>query len=102
MPKKLRADFTKMGRQSTDTLAKTKPSARAGAIARGLLRTGHAIGGINLEYGMLRLQCRIGGNYWISRNGRRVYQGNTLLAANSAQSAFTDAMSHLGRRRSLP
>jgi hypothetical protein len=53
---------------------------------------------INLEYGMLRLQCRIGGNYWISRNGRRVYQGKMLRAANSAQSGFIDAMSRAGRR----
>lgn len=51
---------------------------------------------------MVRLQCRIGGSYWISRNGSRVYQGKPLFAANSAQSAFIDAMSRLGRRRSLP
>jgi hypothetical protein len=83
-------------------MAKTRPSARAGAIAMELLRTGHAIGGIYLEYGMLRLECRIGGSYWISHNGSRVYQGKTLFAANSAQSAFIDAMSRLGRRCSLP
>ncbi len=89
-------------RRTRAAMAITRPSARASAIARGLLRTGHAMGGINLEYGMLRLQCRIGGSYWISRNGSRVYQGKTLFTAISAQSAFIDAMSGLGRRRSLP
>ena len=79
--------------------AMARPSARADAVARGLLRVGHAIGGINREYGMLRLQSRISGNYWVSRNGRRVYQGQTLFAATSAQSGFIDAMSRAGRRR---
>jgi len=82
-------------------MARSRPSTRAGAIARGLLRTGHAIGIINLEYGMLRVQCCTGGNYWISRNGRRVYQGQTLRAVNSAQSEFIEAMSRAGRRRYL-
>lgn len=81
-------------------IARTRPSKRAAAVARGLLRAGHAIGVVNLEYGMLRLQCRIGGNYWISRNGRRVYQGITLVAANSAQLRFIDAMSRAGHGRS--
>lgn len=81
-------------------MAGTRPSMRAAAIARGLLRTGRAIGVVNFEYGMLRLQCRIGGNYWISRNGRRVYQGKTLLAAFGAQSGFIATMSRAGRRRS--
>ena len=79
-------------------MARTRPSTRAAAVARGLLRTGQAIGVINLEYGMLRLQSRIGGNYWISRNGRRLHQGSTLCTAISAQPGFIDAMSRAGRR----
>ena len=79
--------------------ARTRPSTRAAEIAKGLLRTGHAIGAINLEYGMLRLQCSIGGNLWISRNGRRIHQGKALCAAISAQPGFIDAMSRAGRRR---
>jgi len=78
----------------------TRPSARAKAIAKGLQQTLRAIGAVNLEYGMLRLQSCNGGNYWISLNGKRVHHGATLSVAARMQLGFIDAMARVGRRRS--
>jgi hypothetical protein len=76
-----------------------RPSARANAVARGLQETLRAIGAVNLEYGMLRLQSCNGGNYWISLNGKRVHHGATLLSAARMQLGFIDGMARVGRRR---
>jgi len=49
---------------------------------------------------MLRIQCRTGGNYWISLKGNRLHHGKTLVTADRAQLQFIGAMAHVGRRRS--
>ena len=70
---------------------------RANSIARGLLRTERAVGVISLEYDMLRLRCRSGGNYWIEIDGGRVFRGKTLFKSNELQTTFVDAMERAGR-----
>jgi hypothetical protein len=79
------------------TQAEPKVSARATSIARGLLLTERAFGVISLEYGMLRLSCRSGGNYWIEIDGGRTYRGETFLNADELQPKFSEAMERAGR-----
>ena len=79
------------------TQAEPKVSPRATSIARGLLLTERAFGVISLEYSMLRLRCRSGGNYWIEIDGGRTYRGKTFLNAGELQPKFIDAMERAGR-----
>jgi hypothetical protein len=72
-------------------------SPRATSIARGLLLTERAFGVISVEYGMLRVRCHSGGNYWIEIDGGRTYRGKTFLNAEELQPKFTDAMECAGR-----
>ena len=87
------------------TQADPKVSARATSSARGLLLTERAFGVISVEYGMLRVRCRSGGNYWIEIDSGywieidsgRTYRGKTFLNAEELQPKFIDAMEHAGR-----
>ena len=79
------------------TPADTAVSPRATSIARGLLLTERAFGVISVEYGMLRLRCRSGGNYWIEIDSGRTYRGKTFLNAEELQPKFIDAMERAGR-----
>ena len=82
------------------TAAPTDPaiSARATAIARGLIATKRATGVISMESGMLRLDCQGGGFYWISLNGRRLLRGdNVWEEADELQPKFIEAMVRAGR-----
>ena len=72
-------------------------SPRATSIARGLLLTERAFGVISVEYGMLRLRCRSGGNYWIEIDSGRTYRGKTFLNAEELQPKFIDTMERAGR-----
>ena len=84
--------------QETETIPTEPPiSLRANSIARGLLRTERAVGVISVEYDMLRLRCRGGGNYWIEIDGGRVFRGKTFFKAEELQPKFIDAMERAGR-----
>jgi len=71
-------------------------SERATTIARGLTRTRRATSTIKLDQGMLRLECRAGGYYWVALDGRRVMRGKALFEADELQPKFADAMERAG------
>ena len=77
-------------------------SPRAKAIADGLIRTDRAWKHGVYDHGMLRLERRSGGFYWIALNGSRVLRGNALLNADELQPNFTDAMQSAGILPSEP
>ena len=72
-------------------------SARARAIAEGLIRTKRAHYHGVFDQGMLRLACRKGGYYWISLDGSRVLRGKMLFEAEELQPKFIEAMERAGR-----
>jgi hypothetical protein len=72
-------------------------SARAKAIATGLIRTARAGKHGVFERGILKLERRGGGYYWISLNGDRILSGNRLFDADELQPKFIDAMERAGR-----
>ena len=72
-------------------------SAGARAIAEGLFRTGRAGKHGVYEQGMLRLERRGGGYYWVPLNGDRILSGARLFDANELQPKFIDAMERAGR-----
>jgi len=88
--------MSKPPQQPTKT-ANLEISTRATAIARGLLRTERATGVISQEYGMLRVACASGGNYWIEPDGSRVHRGKTLFSSDELQPKFIDAMVRAGQ-----
>ena len=73
-------------------------SARARAIANGLVRTSRAAKDIGTEHGLLRLLGSSGGFYWISLDGKRVLKGHALFEADELQPKFIDAMERAGRQ----
>jgi hypothetical protein len=72
-------------------------SARARAIASGLVRTARAAPGSKLDRGLLRLACFAGGFYWISLDGSRMLRGIQLFDAEELQPKFIDAMERASR-----
>lgn len=79
------------------TAAQPELTARARAIATGLIRTGRAIGGriVALD-GFMRLDCRGGGFYWVSADGLKLLRGDALWGADELQPKFADAMERAG------
>ena len=71
-------------------------SARATMIARGLLVTKRAVGLITEDHGKLRLKCRLGGYYWISLDGRKIWRGHVFSTSDELQATFADAMERAG------
>jgi hypothetical protein len=72
-------------------------SARAKAIAEGLIRTKRAGRHGVIDQGILKLECTKGGYYWISLDGGRVLRGAKLFEAEELQPKFIDAMERAGR-----
>ena len=72
-------------------------SARAKAIAEGLIRTDRADRHGVIEHAMLRLASRKGGFYWISLDGGRLLRGADLFGAEELQAKFRDTMERAGR-----
>jgi hypothetical protein len=73
-------------------------SARAKAVAQGLIRTKRARHSGVLDQGMVRLEGMIGGYYWISFDGGRVLRGGDVWEdADEPQPMFIDAMERAGR-----
>ena len=72
-------------------------SARARAIAEGLIRTKCAGNHGTLDEGNLRRECLKGGFYWISLDGRRLLRGARPQGASELQATFLDAMERAGR-----
>jgi hypothetical protein len=72
-------------------------SARAKAIAEGLIRTKRAGHHGLLDLGMLKLESTKGGHYWISLDGTRVLRGNKIFEADELQRKFIEAMERAGR-----
>jgi len=72
-------------------------SARARAITEGLIRTRRAGHNGVLDQGMLRLECKKGGYYWILLDGGRMLRGAKLFDSEELQPKFRDAMEHAGR-----
>ena len=54
-------------------------------------------GVIRVEYGMLRIRCRSGGNYWIEIDSGRTYCSKTFLNAEELRPKFIDAMERARR-----
>jgi hypothetical protein len=75
------------------TTAAPTLSARARAIAEGLFRTARAGKHGVFEQGMLRLERRGAGYYWVALN----FSGARLFDANELQPKFIDAMERAGR-----
>ena len=71
-------------------------SARAKAIAEGLIRTDRADHHGAIEHAMLRPASRKGGFYWISLDGSRLLRGAELFGAEELQAKFRDAMERAG------
>jgi hypothetical protein len=71
-------------------------SARAKAIAEGLIRTDRAGKHGKYDQGMLRLERRGGGFYWIALNGSRLLRGAQLPTADELQPRFTEAKEMAG------
>ena len=72
-------------------------SARARAIAEGLIRAKRAGRHGVIDRGMLKLECTKGGYYWISLDGSRVVRGKVIFEAEELQPKFIDAMERAGR-----
>ena len=72
-------------------------SARARAVANGLVRTKRAARRVIADRGTLRLACRKGGYYWVSLDGNRLRRGKELFDAEELQPTFIDAMERAGR-----
>ena len=72
-------------------------SARAKAIAEGLIRTKRAGRHGVIDQGILKLECTKGGYYWISLDGGRVLRGRAIFDAEELQPKFIDAMERAGR-----
>jgi hypothetical protein len=74
-------------------------SARAKAIANGLIRTGRASEG-RAARGHLRLRAeRTGSFYWITADGSRLLRGDELDSAEELQASFVQAMVQAGEAR---
>ena len=71
-------------------------SARAKAIAEGLIRTDRAGKHGVYDQGMLRLERRGGGFYWIALDGSRLLRGARLPTADELQPRFIGAMKDAG------
>jgi len=71
-------------------------SARAKAIAKGLVHTERAAPGAKIIHGMLRLECFDTGYYCISLDGRRLLRGSSVGEADELQPKFIDAMERAG------
>lgn len=71
------------------------PSARALAIARGLVRTGRA-SDIEAQTGYLRVVGVRDHFYWITFDGVRVLRGGRRDFADELQPGFVDAMARAG------
>ena len=67
-------------------------SARGRAIATGLIRSKRADSRGVFDNGMLRLDRKGGGYYWISLNGARLLKGDKIFDADELQPGFADAM----------
>jgi hypothetical protein len=73
-------------------------SARARAIAGGLVRAGRAAPGSKLIHGVLRIELYSRDDYyWIALDGSRVLRGKFLSDAEELQPKFIDAMERAGR-----
>jgi hypothetical protein len=71
------------------------PTARATAIAEGLVRTGRgAI--VNTLSGFICVRGTESSFYWVSFDGARVLRGNEIGTADELQSGFVDAMERAG------
>ena len=74
-------------------------SARAKAIAKGLISTGRASDG-RAARGYLRLRAnRSGSFYWIAADGSRLLRGDELDTAEELQASFVQAMVQAGEAR---
>jgi hypothetical protein len=77
--------------------AETHISARAKAIADGLMRTGRASDPQAVQ-GHLQLRAKRGsGFYWIAASGSRLLRGDELDSAEEIQENFVQAMVLAGR-----
>jgi hypothetical protein len=72
-------------------------SARARAIAKGLIRTKRAGSHGVVDQGILRLECLKGGFYWISLDGKGLLRGARLQGASELQATFLDTMERAAR-----
>jgi hypothetical protein len=71
------------------------PSARAWAIARGLVQTRRADHPM-LTQGFICLHGANREHYWVANDGQRVLRGFTLTTADELQPGFLDAMARAG------
>ena len=78
-----------------------EPSARAWAIADGLIRTGRG-SSATAAAGFISLFARGGQRYWVSFDGHRVLRGRTLESADELQSGFIEAMERAGAAPDSP
>jgi hypothetical protein len=74
--------------------SREKPSARAQAIAAGLIRTGRAVRS-RAAAGFIRADG-VGATYWITGDGARVLRGDAVEIADELQSGFAAAMARAG------
>ena len=72
-----------------------EPSARAWAIATGLIRTHRAINATVVS-GFICLVAGYGQRYWVSSDGRRVLRGQDLDTADELQPGFVSTMARAG------
>ena len=71
-----------------------EPSARAQAIAAGLVRAGRATN--YRVFGNFVRADGVGATYWISHDGTRVLRGDTIGGADELQPGFLEAMARAG------
>jgi hypothetical protein len=75
------------------------PSKIATAIAEGLISSRRALAPIKLAGGMLQLERRRGGFYWIPFDGGEIFSGKTFHDAEPLQQNFRQAMFDAGRAK---
>jgi hypothetical protein len=70
-------------------------SAKALAIAEGLVRTGRASGPVQVR-GFLRVDAANGEPYWVSDDGTQILRGADPETADELQPGFVNAMARAG------
>jgi hypothetical protein len=96
--RKQRDHFQKVRFAKLMTQAESAISARARAVAEGLIRTKRARHSGVLDQGMLKLECMSGGFYWVSLDGQRLLRGDNIWEeAEELQPKFADAMERAAR-----
>ncbi len=80
---------------AADPINQSQPTARARAIAQGLIATGRAVD-IRPFGRFIRVRSKRGPDYWVSHSGNLLLRGETPQTAEELQPGFLEAMARAG------